>query len=146
MGTKLFVSFRIDDHLVGIDVMMIQEINRVLGITPVPHAPEYVLGLVNLRGKILTIFDLGLRLGLEPRIMTEKSHNVIFKNDLVGLLVDDIGDVVKVEENMIDPVPPNVDRIESKFIDGVAKLQDELLLILSTEKLLEYQSDQKRTI
>jgi purine-binding chemotaxis protein CheW len=134
---KQFVTFRIDDDLLGIDVLMVREINRVLDITPVPKAPDYVRGLVNLRGQTVVIFDLGVRLGLSPRIITEESHNVVLKKDLVGLLVDSIGNMVQCGALEVELPPANVGSIEGKFIEGVLKLSHDLLVILNTRKILE---------
>ena len=138
MSIRQFVTFRIDDHLLGIDVLGVREINRALDITPVPKAPEYVRGLVNLRGQIVTVFDLGVRLGFGPRKITENTHNVILKSDVVGLMVDAIGDVAITEDDEVEPPPANVGAIEGEFIEGVVKLENELLVILSAEKLLRY--------
>lgn len=140
MNTKQFVTFTIDDDLLGIDVLMVREINRVLDITPVPKAPAYVRGLVNLRGQTVTVFDLGIRLGLPLRKISEESHNVVLKNDPVGLLVDSIGNIVRCNELEVEPPPANVSNIEGRFIEGVVKLNHELLVILNTEKILEYDS------
>jgi len=140
---KQFVTFQIGDHLLGIDILRVREINRVLDITPVQHAQPYMRGLINLRGQIVTIFDLGVRLGLGPRKLTERSHNIILKPDTVGLLADSIGDVVETREEDIEPPPANAGEIEGKFIEGVLKLETDLLVILSAGKLLEYKPVQQ---
>ncbi len=133
-----FVTFRIDGGLLGVDVLMVREINRVLDITPVPKAPEYVRGLVNLRGQTITVFDLGARLGLPLREITGESHNVVLKHYPVGLLVDSIGNIVQCAESQIEPRPANCGDIDGKFIDGVLRLENELLVILCAGKILEY--------
>ena len=133
---RQFVTFRIDGHLLGLDVLLVREINRVLDITPVPRAPEFVRGLINLRGQIVTVFDLGVRLGLEPRSIDEETHNVILKRDAVGLLVDAIGDVAQSEAEEIEPPPANVGGIGAEFMEGVVKLENELLVVLSADRLL----------
>ena len=138
MSTVQYITFRIGRRLLGVDVLRVREINRVLDITPVQHAPEYVRGLVNLRGQTVTIFDLGVRLGLAPRKIGEESHNVVLKGHAVGLLVDSIGDVVKTKEHDVEPPPANIGEIQGAFVCGVAKLEDELLMILSVGKILEY--------
>ena len=138
MSTKQFVTFRIDRHLLGLDVLGVREINRVVDMTPVPRAPEHVRGLVNLRGQIVTVFDLGARLGLGARLIGGATHNVILKSDAVGLLVDAIGEVIQAEVEDIEAPPANVGGIEGEFINGVVKLEKELLVVLSAEKLLNY--------
>lgn len=140
MGARQFVTFRINGHLLGIDVLMVREINRVLEITPVPQSPVYVRGLVNLRGQIVTVFDLGVRLGLGRREIGPETHNVILKRDMVGLMVDAIGDVVQADEDEAEPPPANVGGIESEFIESIIKLEHELLVVLSSEKLLTNQT------
>lgn len=133
-----FITFRIDDNLVGINIKSVREINRVLDITPVQHSPDYVRGLINLRGKIVTVFDLGTRLGLQPREITDASQNILLKNDDVGLLVDSIGDVVEAtDEEMLSP-PENLEGIKVQFINSVIRLPSELLVTLSPEKIIEY--------
>jgi len=134
---RQFVTFRIDMYLMGIDILAVREINRFLDITPVQHVQDYIRGLINLRGQTVTVFDLGVRLGLSARILTDNSHNIILKKDAVGLLVDCIGDVTEAEETEIELPPANVGKIEEKFVVGVVKLEDELLVILSAEKILE---------
>jgi purine-binding chemotaxis protein CheW len=138
VATKQFVTFRIDGDLLGMDLLRVREINRMLEITPVPGAPVYVRGLINLRGQTLTVFDLAVRLGLAPHPITEESHNVVLKHQFVGLLVDSIGNIVQCDESEVEQCPANACSIEAKFIDGVVKLEDELLVILRSEKLLEY--------
>ncbi|MGC9197214.1 MAG: chemotaxis protein CheW [Syntrophobacteraceae bacterium] len=138
MARKQYVTFSIDSYLLGLDVLRVREINRILDITPAPGAPAYVRGLVNLRGQTLTVFDLGIRLGLAPRPITEESHNVVLKQQLVGLLVDSIGNIVQCDEAGIEQCPANACKIEADFIDGVVKLEEQLLIILRPEKILEY--------
>ena len=138
MNMKQFVTFKIDEDLLGIDVLRVREINPGLEITPVPKAPQYVRGLVNLRGETITVFDLGIRLGLVPRDITEASHHVVLKSQPVGLLVDSIGDMVQCGEHQVEAPPANVGGIEGKYIEGVVRLNSELLVILNTGKILEY--------
>ncbi len=139
MSARQFVTFRINGHLLGLDVLHVREINRVLDITPVPRTPGYVRGLVNLRGMILTVFDLGVRLGLAPREIGPETHNVILKKEEVGLLVDAIGDVAMAEAEDVEPPPANVGGIESEFISGVVRLEDELLVVLSADRVVHYE-------
>ncbi len=138
MANRQFVTFRIKEDLLGIDVLRVREINRMLDITPVPKAPPYVRGLVNLRGQTLTVFDLAARLEMAPSGITAESHNVVLKHHLVGLLVDSIGNIVQCDEREVGKCPANACSIKAKFIEGVLQMEDELLVILRSEKLLEY--------
>lgn len=137
MSTRQFVTFRLDDRLLGMDILKIREINRMVDITPVPHTPDYIRGLINLRGQTVTVFDLGIRLGLGPREIRKSTHNVILKGGNIGLLVDGIGDVAEAGESQMERPPANLQGIGVEFIDSVVKLRDELLVILSSKSLLE---------
>lgn len=144
MSINQFVTFKIGDNLLGINILDVREINRILDITPVQHTPDYVRGLVNLRGQTVTVFDLGVRLGLPPREITSESHNVILKSEPVGFLVDSIGDVVNADETEIKPPPANIGKIESEFVEAVVKQDKELLVVLSATKILGYKGPQLR--
>ncbi|MEA2059241.1 MAG: chemotaxis protein CheW [Thermodesulfobacteriota bacterium] len=133
---RQFVSFRIDGYVMGIDILKVREVNMLLDITPVQHAPEFVRGLINLRGQTVLVFDMGVLMGGSPRILTEDSHNIILKADDVGLLVDHIGEVVAVEEDEIEALPANMDSQTANYADSVVKLEDELMTIVSVEKVL----------
>ncbi|MBF0552507.1 MAG: purine-binding chemotaxis protein CheW [Deltaproteobacteria bacterium] len=139
MSARQIVTFRIDSRLMGIDIIKVREVNRVLEITPVQHAPNYVRGLINLRGQTVTVFDLGVRLGLEDRTIDDQSHNIVLQDDPVGLLVDGIGEVVQTEDDAIQPPPANVGGIAGDFIEGVVRLEEELLVVLSADKILKYE-------
>jgi purine-binding chemotaxis protein CheW len=148
-----YSTFRLGDRLFGLDLMTIREINRILDITPVPHARDHIRGLINLRGQIVTILDLGVRLGLERLDIGEESHNIILKTnaelaaahcgknfntstDLVGFLVDAIGDVVEADESSIEPPSANVSEAEGRFLSGVIKTEGGLLVLLDIREVL----------
>jgi purine-binding chemotaxis protein CheW len=151
-----YSTFRLGDRLFGLDLMMIREINRILDITPVPHAKAHLRGLINLRGQIVTILDLGVRLGLPRQDIFDSSHNIILKTsaelasvrqdgkgvqyvtstDLVGFLVDAIGDVVEADEATIEPPSANVSEAEGGFLSGVIKTEAGLLVLLDIHEVL----------
>jgi purine-binding chemotaxis protein CheW len=141
MSTKQFITFRLDDRLIGLDILKVREINRLLDITPVQHSPVHVRGLINLRGQAVCVIDLGTRLGLEPRTMTDLTHNVILKDEAVGLLVDSIGDVEEATGEEMEAPPANLGPIGTEFMECVVKLRDELLVVLSPDKILEPPAD-----
>ena len=92
----------------------------------------------------MTVLDLGERLGTRPVEITENSHNVVFKDEPVGLLVDGIGDVVEVDEKLMEPPPPNVTPPLSEFIEAAALLDGRLLIVLSADRLLGLQKGKRR--
>ncbi len=132
-------TFYLGDALCGIDIRSIQEINKIIEMTRVPQAPDYVLGVLNLRGEIVTIIDLGRKLGLSPAQITHESRNIIinYQNENVGLLVDRIGDVVEVDVNKIEPAPANLEEIQGTFFEGVLKDEKVLVGILDLNEALK---------
>lgn len=154
---KHLVSFRVGRQLFGIEILLVREIDTCLDCTPVQLAPSYIVGLANLRGQIVTLFDLGNRLGVKRRSERAGTHDImlrstsdlalvrsrVHRNDLytcadpIGLRVDGIGDIVEVEDGAVEPVPANVTGLERQFLSGVALLVDELLLILDLRQLLD---------
>ena len=157
MSQCTFTTFELEDHLYGIDIRYIREINRQLELSPVPHAPEYICGLINLRGQIVTVIDLKRRLGFKTACLTENTHNLIIKTehemlnsadreellqdftitDKVGLLVDQIGDIVSVERDTISPPPANTSKLDGSYVTGVVPLKNTLLTILSMPTILK---------
>lgn len=150
-----FTTFTLDGRLFGLDILVVREINRILDLTPVPKADCHVRGLINLRGQIVTILDLAVRLGMPYRELQPSSHNIILKTDQdlapqralgdthlatcadqVGLLVDDIGDVVEADEGLIEPPSANVSEHEGRFLKGVVKTPAGLLILLDLPALL----------
>ena len=131
-------TFYIGDILMGVDIQKVQEINRHVDMTPVPHAPACVRGVINLRGDVVTVLDLRTVLELEPAEINETSRNMIAKagDEQIGLLVDRIADVVKLTRDEIEPPPANVSGIDGRFFDGVYKMKSELLIILNAEEML----------
>jgi len=134
-----FASFQVGDLLLGIEIHQVQEINRNLNLTPVPHAPEAVKGVINLRGEVVTVVDLRRVLGLPSVPCTRSTSNVIIKqgHEQVGLLVDQVAEVITCQSTEIDPLPENLAGIDSCFFSGVIKLQHNLLVVLNVTQSLQ---------
>lgn len=136
-GRQQYATFYVGDLMFGIDVVHVQEVIRSIDMTPVPLAASIVQGLVNLRGQIITAIDLRKRLLLnaEERGEEDLPMNVVVNTgeEIVSLLVDEIGDVLEVEESQYEPPPATLDRLILGLVRGVYKLQDDLLLVLNTE-------------
>lgn len=133
-----WVTYRLDDETYGINVMQVQEVLRYTEIAPVPGAPSYVMGIINLRGNVVTVIDTRARFGLPPSEITDNSRIVIIESDehVVGILVDSVAEVVYLKSSEIDSAP-NVGTEESaKFIQGVSNRGDELLILVDLNKLL----------
>ncbi len=133
-----WVTFRLGEETYGINVMQVQEVLRYTEIAPVPGAPDYVLGIINLRGNVVTVIDTRARFGLSGGEITDNTRIVIIEADeqVVGILVDSVAEVVYLKASEIDSAP-NVGTEESaKFIQGVSNRDGVLLILVDLNKLL----------
>jgi purine-binding chemotaxis protein CheW len=132
------VTFGIGEEEFGIDILKVQEIIRTMAITKVPNSPPYVEGVINLRGKVIPVIDLRTRFNMECR--PHDSHTRIIVIELhgmiIGFVVDEVSEVLRIQSNTVEPPPPVVSGIESEYIKGVGKLDDRLLILLDLEKLI----------
>lgn len=149
-------TFYVGNTLFGVNILQVKEINNQMRYTLVPDSAAFIKGLFNLRGQIITIFDLAKRLGRADTIIHEKTRNLILKtdsettlmrdkfnlgeigNDAVGFIIDRIGDVVEVDEADIQQAPANVGDISKEFIKGVIELKNDLLIILNVEEIIKF--------
>jgi purine-binding chemotaxis protein CheW len=133
-----WVTFRLDNETYGINVMQVQEVLRYSEIAPVPGAPSYVLGIINLRGNVVTVIDTRQRFGLDSADVTDNTRIVIIEADkqVVGILVDSVAEVVYLRQSEIETAP-NVGNDESaKFIQGVCNKNGELLILVELDKMM----------
>lgn len=133
-----WVTFKLEGETYGINVMQVQEVLRYTEIAPVPGAPEYVLGIINLRGNVVTVIDTRHRFGLNSAEVSENTRVVIIEADqhVVGIMVDAVAEVVYLNQSEIDNAP-NVGNDEtSKFIQGVCNKNDELLILIDLNNML----------
>lgn len=134
--SKQFCTFFINGLFFGVEVLKVQEVIRYQEMTSVPLASQTIQGLINLRGQIVTAIDLRRRLELPPRGTEELPMNVVVRSDdgAVSLLVDEIGDVVEISEEIRERPPETLRGVARELVTGVYKLKERLLLILDTEK------------
>jgi purine-binding chemotaxis protein CheW len=139
--TLELATFYVGDLLVGADIRQVEEINRQMDVTPLPHVPPFVLGVLNLRGNVVTVVDLRTILGVKPDGQSRPSHNVIirFEGERIGLAVDRIADVVRTTTDAIDELPANFDTMDTRFLQGVCAMENELLLVLDVQEALSLQ-------
>ena len=133
-----WVTFQLEQETYGINVMQVQEVLRYSEIAPVPGAPNYVLGIINLRGNVVTVIDTRLRFGLQTTEVTDNSRIVIIESEqqVIGILVDSVAEVVYLKTSEIDSAP-NVGTDESaRFIQGVSNRDGELLILVDLDKML----------
>ncbi len=133
-----YVTFTLGEETFALSVMQIKEVLRVSEIAPVPGAPSYVLGIINLRGNVVTIIDARRRFGLTPREVDATSRILIIENtdQVVGIVVDSVTEVVELTAEQIEPAPNVGNEETAKYIVGVASPSDELLIIVDLNKLL----------
>lgn len=133
-----WVTFRLDKEKYCVNVMQVQEVLRITEIAPVPGAPSFVLGIINLRGNVVTVVDTRRRFGLSPKDNDDASRIVIIEvnSNVIGMLVDSVADVVDLRKSDIETAP-NVGTDESsKYIQGVASREGELLIVIDLNKFL----------
>ena len=137
--SKLYATFLVAGHYLGVDVLEVQEVLNAQRLTPVPLAPDVVEGLINLRGQIVPALDLRRVLKLAPSEPGEDRVSVVARgpNGLVSLQVDEIGDVMDSDAAGFEPPPDNVDPAIRSLLRGVYKLKDRLLLVLDTARATE---------
>lgn len=136
-----YVTFRMDNETYGLDVMQIQEVLRSTEIAPVPGAPDYVLGIINLRGNVVTVIDTRRRFGLAAAAATDATRIVVMEsaNQVMGILVDSVAEVVYLKADDVETAP-NVGNEESaRFIEGVCNRDGELIILVEFDKMLSDQ-------
>ena len=135
------VTFRLKDETYGINVMQVQEVLRVAEIAPVPGAPHYVLGIINLRGNVVTVIDTRTRFGLPQTEVDELSRIIVIESEaqVVGILVDSVAEVVDLHASEIDSAPNVGNEESSRYIQGVANFDNNLLIVVDLNKLLSEQ-------
>ena len=134
------VGFTIGKELFGVDILMVQEIIRAAPITPVPNSPEFVEGVINLRGNILPVIDLRKRLNLlTGAIDLEDTWILILdiQNKVTGFIVDSVTEVIKIQESTIE-APPDIIKagLESQYLRGVCDIGAQLLILLDFKRIL----------
>jgi purine-binding chemotaxis protein CheW len=133
-----WVTFNLAGEKYGVNVMQVQEVLRYSEIAPVPGAPPYVLGIINLRGKVVTVLDTRNRFSLPTGEVTDNSRIIVIEADthVIGILVDSVAEVVDLGHSDIETAPGVGNDESAKFIQGVCHKNDELIILIDLEKLL----------
>jgi purine-binding chemotaxis protein CheW len=132
-------TFEVNRSIFGIDISHIQEIDRKNEITPVPQASETVKGVMNLRGNIVTVLDIGKCLGLKPDPANVQTHQIIIgmENEVVGLMVSAIGNIYTVDRVDIEKPPANLCSVNKSHFSGVFKTKDQIIGVLDIHCVLK---------
>ncbi len=138
-GPIQYTTFFVGDALLGLDISFVQEINRNMVLTRVPHGPPSVRGVMNLRGEVVTMLDLRYLLGLPKGESTVHNRNVIVKCDgeLVGVWVDRVADILTIQGSDITPPPSNLSGLQARFVRGVYQQPESLVMIVDPREILQ---------
>ncbi|WP_022947887.1 chemotaxis protein CheW [Methylohalobius crimeensis] len=133
-----WVTFRLGNETYGINVMQVKEVLRVSEIAPVPGAPDYVIGIINLRGNVVTVVDTRSRFGLPPKPSDGMSRIVIIESaeQVIGILVDSVAEVVELRATEIETAPNVGNEDSARYIQGVTSRGGNLLILVDLNKFL----------
>lgn len=133
-----FLTFHLDKESYGIEIKYVIEIIGIQPITKVPELPEYIKGIINLRGKIIPVMDVRVRFKKEPKEYNERTCTIVVDiNEVsVGLIVDTVSEVLSIQEENIAPPPTMSKSHQNRYIKGIGKLKDEVKLLLDCDRLL----------
>ena len=133
------VIFQLAGEEFGVDIMQVQEIIRMPEITRIPQSPEHVKGVINLRGKIIVVINLGARFNLRSKELDDDSRVIIVESgdNVVGMVVDSVSEVLRLATSNVEPTPEIIStKIKADYLKGVGKLDNRLLILLDLEKVL----------
>ncbi len=138
-----YLTFRLGEQEFGISILKVKEIISIIGITPLPHTPQHVKGIINLRGKIIPVIDLRLKLGFDEVAYTERTciivvnvkHGTLLAE--MSIIVDFVSEVLNVSHDNIDPSPRFDQSVSTEYILGIAKINDTVKILLDINKILD---------
>ncbi len=139
------VSFKLADEEYAIEITRVKEIILVEGITRVPQMPEYIEGIINLRGEVVPVIDLRKRFGLKNAELVEETRIVVSRMDkrIVGLIVDSVSQVMKLPNTDIQPPPDTIASIAGEYLTGIGKIEERMIMMLDIEKILSREEKQE---
>ncbi|HTZ96959.1 MAG TPA: chemotaxis protein CheW [Terriglobales bacterium] len=131
------VSFHIGGEEFGLDILRVQEIIRIQALTRVPNSPDFVDGVINLRGKVIPVVALRKRFGLEDLAHDKQTRIVVIevKGNVLGFIVDSVSEVLRIPTDTVEP-PPRLGKVEREYVSGVGKLDNRLLILLDVDRLM----------
>jgi purine-binding chemotaxis protein CheW len=131
------VSFVVGGEEFGLDILRVQEIIRIQALTRVPNSPDFVEGVINLRGKVIPVIALRKRFGLEALAHDKQTRIVVSetKGAVLGFIVDSVSEVLRIPADTVEP-PPRLGKVEREYVSGVGKLDNRLLILLDVDRML----------
>lgn len=137
-GTLLqLVSFHVGEEEFGLNILSVQEIIRVQQLTRVPNSPDFVDGVINLRGKVIPVIALRKRFGLQDLAHDKQTRIVVveIRGTVLGFIVDSVSEVLRIPADTVEP-PPRLGKVEREYVSGVGKLDNRLLILLDADRLM----------
>ena len=141
------VSFKLGDSEFGVDILKVQEINKMMDLTVVPNTPLFIEGVVNLRGRIIPVLNLRARLGLPLQEYNSETRIIVveIEDKTIGFIVDAVKEVLRIPKSITEAPPEIVSGIGSDYINAIGKLEDRLLILLDLTKILSNDEVKKIT-
>lgn len=141
---KQFVVFQLGKETYGIDIAKVWEIITMQPITKVPHTASFIEGIINLRGRVIPVLDLRKRFDLPVTEHTRATRIVVveIEGNTLGMIVDGVSEVLRISSDIVEAPPPAITDVDSDYLEGVAKLDDRLVILLNLDKVLNKQEKQ----
>lgn len=138
---KQFVVFQLGKETYGVEISKVWEIITMQPITQVPHTAEFIEGIINLRGRVIPVIDLRKRFELAHEDFTRATRIVVIEisSNTLGMIVDGVSEVLRISSDIVEPPPPAITNIDADYLQGVAKLEDRLIILLNLDKVLTRQ-------
>ncbi|HEB74151.1 MAG TPA: purine-binding chemotaxis protein CheW [Candidatus Desulfofervidus auxilii] len=137
-----YLIFSLNNEDYGLDIFKVKEIIGIMDITPVPHTPEFIKGVINLRGKVIPVIDLRLKFSLEPKEYDERTCIIVVEVSteagpvMMGVVVDSVSEVLNISTSDIEPAPKFGTNIDTRFILGMTKTKDRVKILLDINRVL----------
>ena len=132
------VTFTLKDEEYAVNILKVQEINRIVEVTEVPNSPHYVEGVINLRGKVIPVINLRKKFGFEEKPTDDTTRIIIMDVNGItkGIVVDSVSEVLRIPSNIVETAPPLASEIISMYIQGIAKFEERLIILIDVDKLI----------
>jgi purine-binding chemotaxis protein CheW len=137
-----YLTFNLDDEEFGLEILKVQEIIGIMKVTRVPRAPNYVRGVINLRGKVIPVVDLRLKFGMQSKPDTERTCIIVVQINrggsriTMGSIVDDVSEVLNISKEQLEPAPSFGVSVDTEFILGMGKVAQKVVMLLDIDRVL----------
>lgn len=143
-GEDQFLTFMLAGEEYGVDILRVQEIKGWDTVTAIPNTPEYIRGVINLRGTIVPIIDMRMRFGMEPLEYGPLTVVIVLRVEaetrsrIMGIVVDAVSDVYNIPEEQINPSPDFGGQVDTGFINGLASVEEKMVIVLDVDRMLDF--------